>query len=117
MSNAASDPASIEHPMWSWLTKMGCRRRHELFILDEFDPEFYLIFDTSVDPETPESLGTCDILIQKTGVVPQESDSKYRVIANARRVTVLNFMYALGVSRFNEGTRKFLYEQNGVVRT
>lgn len=110
------DPASIEHP-WSWLSNMGCRRRGELFIFDEFDPEFYLIFDTSVDPETPESLGTCDILIQKTGVVPQESESKYRVIANARRVHVLRFMFALGVSRFSERTRQFLFEQNGVVRT
>jgi hypothetical protein len=116
MSNTANDPANIEHPMWSWLSKMGCRRRRELFILDEFDTEFYLIFDTSVDPETPESLGTCDILLSTPGEQPTALN-RVRLVANARRVDVLRFMFALGVSRFSERTQKFLYEQNGVVKT
>lgn len=102
--------------MYRFLSGLGARRRHEEFILDGFDGEFYLIFDTDYDPETPESLGTCDIYIADVGSPPMDSARRTRVVANCRRHQVMRFLFALGVERFSEATRKFLYESNSVIR-
>lgn len=99
-----------------FLAVMGCRRRGDNYILDEFDGEFYLIFDVSEDPETPDATGTCDIYIADVGAHPSDSQFKTRVVCNCTRFKVMRFMFALGLERFSQPTQRFLYESNSVIR-
>ena len=94
--------------MVEFLRNLGCYKRGDLFILDGFSPEFYLIFDTSYDPETPESLNTCDILVQSIGVHPKESKSKYCLVSNANTYDIVKFLRALGLDRFPKKTYNFI---------
>ena len=90
---------------------MGCRERRtstfRYFILDGFDTEFYLLFDASEDPETPEAKGSVDICIARVGEPPPGDN--VRVVENANNQGVMRFIFALGAHRFSEKTRKALY--------
>jgi len=92
---------------------MGCRERtrekSRYFILDGFSSEFYLLFDASEDPETPESAGTIDVLIAEIGSHPFESDSKFRIASNVGTRRLVQLMFALGVSEFGEKTQRALF--------
>ena len=99
-----------------FLSNLGARKRGDKYILDGFDGEFYLIFGVAEDPETPDATGTADIYIADIGSHPQDSETKTRVVTNDTRYKVLRFMLALGVERFSEVTRQFLYESNRVLR-
>ncbi len=100
-----------------FLTELGCRHRGERYILDCFDGEFYLMFDCEDNPEQPDHAGTCDIHVCRVGQSPLESSERLRVLCNCRRHQVMRFMFALGVERFSENTRNFLYAANSVIRT
>jgi len=88
-----------------FLRELGCYSRGDLFILDEFSSDFYLIFDTT---ETPESLNTCDICVQSVGVHPKESKSKYVLITNATTYDIVKFLKALGVDRLPKKAYNFI---------
>lgn len=104
--------------MAKFLVRLGCRkaRGHDWYILDGFRAEFYLLFDCDDDPETPDSVGTCDIHIARIGASPEESDQRFRVVCNARRHQVMRFMFALGPQQFSDQTKTALYELNNVLR-
>lgn len=88
-----------------WLTSIGCKRRHRTdFLIDEFDHEFYLRFDTNINEDNPNP-DTCDIHIVRTGELCTEGVC---VVSDATIHDVVRFMRALGVSRFNEKTRGLL---------
>lgn len=106
-----------EPPVWKLLRSIGAKKRRDYFILDEFDNEFFLKFDVAEDPETPAAKGTADILIYTTGSHPLDYDNGIRVISNASEAQIIRFLFALGVSRFSEHTRKALYERNRPIRT
>ena len=105
------------------MTELGARQHRgpsgmtDWWVLDEFDHEFYLGFNFEDDPETPEARYTCDIHLCYVGSSPQDSKDSFRVFANARGHHVLRFMFALGVSRFSEQTKKAMYAHHGVIRT
>lgn len=100
-------------PVVALLKAMGCRERNtslsRYFILDGFDNEFYLVFDASEDEEEPSSKGKVDILVAHIGSHPHDSESKMRVVTNASKQGIMRFMFAIGVSRFDEQVRKALY--------
>lgn len=99
-----------------FLTELGCRHRGDWYILDEFSHVFYLAFDCTSDYEHPDQSGTCDIFVCDVGCPVSESESRTCVVTNCRRHQVMRFMFALGVERFSEATRKFLYESSSVIR-
>lgn len=104
--------------MESFLTGLGAKRvrsNKDKYFLDGFDHEFYLIFDAEDNPERPDTAGTCNILISIPGEPP--GDIAIRLVADCTRHKVMRFMFALGVERFSESTRKFLYANNSVIRT
>ena len=101
--------------MSRFLLGLGARRRENYFVLDEFSSEFYLVFDMD-DPEDPNLAGTVDIYVADIGSHPKDSEAKTRVVTDCRRHQVMRFLFALGVERFSEETRKFLYESNTVIR-
>lgn len=110
-----------EPRLWGLLRALGCRRTSGRFILDGFDHEFYLLFDTDEDPDSPDvNPENCDIHLRVVGShpkdVPGDGTTGFRVVKNARESHVLRFMFALGVHRFSEETRKALYEHNRPVR-
>ena len=92
------------------LKGIGCRRRENKFILDEFDTNFYLIFDVEECSEAPETNGTCDILIAHVGSYPKDSATQIRIVLNCNENKVVRFLLALGVNRFNQSTQKYLNE-------
>lgn len=93
-----------------FLRELGCYSHNNLFILDGFNSDFYLIFDTTYDPEISGSKDTCDICVQSVGVHPKESKSKYVLVVNASIDDIRRFMVGLGVSRFSMRTQKALRE-------
>lgn len=110
---------TADESMRKFLVSLGatCRTRGRLFVLDGFDREFYLAFDAERDADDADSPpGTCDIYVVAVGEGPI-GGTKFRVLPNATRAKVMRFMFALGVERFGEPTRKFLYESNSVIRT
>lgn len=103
--------------MHKFLRELGCKKRGEYFILDGIGNEFYLLFDASDNPETPDLWGTVDIYLARIGASPNESCERLRAVADCRRHQVMRFMFALGVEIFSEATRKALYDANKIVRT
>ena len=98
-----------------WLFEFGVRRhRSGKLILDGFDCEFYLYFDDDPDDDRPEVLGTCDIHIVPIGRWPTEG---LRVVQDCNRPQVMRFLFALGVNRFSEKTKKALYAMSNPLRT
>lgn len=91
------------------------RRRPHHLLLDSFDHEFCIIFNFETDPETPESIGTCDIEI-----VPLPSDDiladAFRVVDNANKHGVLRFLAALGIQRFDDRVKSAFYEMTNPLR-
>lgn len=103
--------------MQNFLTELGCKRRNELFILDGFDFEFYLVFDLTWEEELgADKYGTVDILVSSTGEVPANTAPQMRIVADCTRHHVMRFLFALGVQRFSEKTKAFLYASNKVIR-
>lgn len=92
---------------------MGCRTSNrgktKYLVLDGFDSEFYLMFDASEDPETPEAKGKVDILVAEIGSSPHDSETKTRVAINVGAQRLKEFMFALGASRFSEQTQRALF--------
>lgn len=82
-----------------FLTALGCRKRGDRYILDGLNGEFYLIFNASDDPETPESLNTCDIIIAPVGSYPLESVGKMRIATNCGINRILKFLIAIGLDQ------------------
>ena len=84
------------------------RGRPDHLILDEFDCEFFLIFNFEEDPETPASHDTCDIQI-----VPLEAEDflaeSIRLVANAKQHDVMRLLAALGVQRFSDKVKTAYY--------
>ena len=105
-----------EHPLWRTLHKLGAIKRGDDFILDGFDREFYLRFDVGVDEDNPKP-GTCDIYVGRVGHSPKDSDHQFRLIADARESHVMRFIFALGINRFSDATRKSAYAMYSIVRT
>jgi len=102
------------HRMHEWLILLGARQQRisrDRYVLDGCDPEFYLIFDTSVDPETPASHGSVDVLVCQL-----HSDKPCRIIANAKEHGVMRLLFALGISRFSEQTKQVLYAMSNPLR-
>lgn len=102
------------------LTGIGCRKREEQYsgkkyILDGFDGEFYLIFDATICEDDPKP-GAVDIILAKPGEHPNESAFQTRVIADANEHQIKRFLYALGVSRLPEKTRRHLHATTVIVR-
>lgn len=106
--------SKYEPPLWNTLAKLGAKKRHysDSFILDGFCGDFYLRFDCTLCEDDPKE-NTCDVLVHAVNC----DDSGIRVIADAREMHVLCFLFALGISRFSEATRNAAYELNGVIRT
>jgi hypothetical protein len=103
------------------LTGIGCRKHEsqyggKKYILDGFDSEFYLIFDATLCEDKPKP-GTVDIILAEPGEHPNETAFQTRVISDAGESGIKRFLYALGVHRFSERTRKYLHESNLIVRT
>lgn len=97
--------------MLKTLADLGCRRvrgNEDNFILDGFDGEFYLRFDASDDPERPETIGTCNIMVCRPGESPNESSHQICLMSDCTRYIVLDFLLTLGASRFNPKTRDYL---------
>lgn len=99
---------------FQFLKDCGLKKRRDRYILDEFDSEFYLIFDTADDPETPTSIGTVDILIQKTGESP--FDPSIRIVADANMHGVMRVLAALGIQRFNDKVKTAYYQMGNPLR-
>lgn len=102
---------SYEYPLWRTLHEMGARRRDTDFILDGFDNEFYLRFDVAIDQDDPKP-GTCDVYVLTT-----MDASGIRILRDVRESQVLRLMFALGVERFSEATRRALYDSNNIIRS
>lgn len=101
--------------MDKFLRSLGCKKRKNYYILDGFSSEFYLLFDADL-PEDPNKAGTVDIHVCHPGSSPGESAERIRVLADCRRHQVMRFLFALGVERFNEETKKALYAANSIIR-
>lgn len=92
-----------------WLRRIGCRpRRHKRWILDGFDPQFFLEFDLEEGGE----IGTADVLI----VDLQEKAEPIRIMSDAKRHGIMRLLFAMGVDRFSEQTRKVLYEMSNPLK-
>ena len=105
---------NADESMAKFLTGLGARRRGHKYILDGFGAEFYLMFDA--EPAEGSPAGTVHLHIAKVGASPNESSERICVLMNCTRHQVMRFMFALGVDRFSEKTKKFLYESNRVIR-
>lgn len=98
---------------------VGCTKPECWFLLDLIGPEdleFSLAFDCTDNPEDAESSRTADVYIVQPHGHPRESTDRIRVLTNATEFKVMRFLFALGVDRFSEKTRKALYEHNRPVR-
>lgn len=96
-----------------WLTSLGCKRRHGTdFILDEFDHEFYLRFDTNINKDNPDTT-TCDIHVVRVDELCTEGIC---VVMDAKMHGVMRFLFALGVSRFSDKTKGVLYAMSNPLR-
>jgi hypothetical protein len=80
------------------------------YIVDEFDNEFYLILDCEDDPESPETHGTCDVL-----VVPYGAEA-IRLKANCDKYGVMRIFAALGIGRFPIKVKEAFYDANKILR-
>ncbi len=92
------------------------RGRPERLILDGFDSQCFILFDFEADPETPESLGTCDI-----GVVPLHCgdyslDDVIWLVSNAKLHGVMRFLAALGIQRFDDKVKTAFYSMTNPLR-
>ena len=97
-----------------FLCALGCRKRHTDYILDGFSSDMYLRFDAAEDRDNQNLTGTVDIHVVEPGDTPTQG---IRVLTDCRRHQVMRFMYALGIARFSEQTRKLLDESNSIIRT
>lgn len=80
--------------MYKFLWGLGARKRGTNFILDGFNSEFYLRFDTEKDIETPESAGTVDVYIVPVGpLIP----IGIRLLKNCSKEKVLQLMALLNI--------------------
>lgn len=107
------------------LTGIGCRKREsqdgsKKYILDKFSSEFYLIFDATLFDATlcddDPKPGTVDIILAKPGEHPNETATQTCIISDAKESGIKRFLFALGVHRFSEKTRKYLYASTLIVR-
>lgn len=108
---------SLTCELYGWVKQFTrpMRTRPTHLILDEFDSDFFLMFDFTDDPETPDSFTTCNIAI-----VPLHSEDwladAITVVDNASKHGVMRMMAALGVQRFNEKARTAFYALSNPLR-
>lgn len=81
-----------------FFNKIGASKRGYKYILDKLNTEFYIVFDTGPDPETPESIDTCDILAIGTGDFI-DNEHAIRLKANCDITSVKSFLVGLGIDR------------------
>lgn len=99
-----------------FLRDMGCQKRGELYFLDGFDEEFYLVFDTTAIEEHPND-GTASIYITRVGEPPRCNDvDHFRIVANANHYGIMRMMAAIGIQRFSEQTKTAYYRINNPLR-
>lgn len=114
----AVDAANQDHlPLIDFVKRFArsMRGRPERFILDGFDHEFYIVFNFEECPESPESVGTCDI-----HVVPLAAEDSLaaaiRVVADANKFGVMRFLAAIGIKRFNDRVKSAFYQTSNPLR-
>lgn len=71
-----------------FLSELGAYRRQDYYILDQLDPEYYLLFDCN-EGGIPN---TCDIFVCKPGISPSEYNKRICLISNANEQKVKDFL-------------------------
>lgn len=88
------------------LAAIATKQRGHRYIIDGLEnyEDWYLWFDAELDEENPKH-GTCDIHLQRIGTSPKDADSGFRVVADANRFKVMQFLQVIGVDHLPEKSK------------
>ena len=103
----------MTHRMHDWLILLGTRKFGTKYVLDGIDPEFCLYFDADECLDNPDAVGTVDVLL---GFPSHPEYERVRILADANEPKVMRLLFALGVSRFSDKTKRVLYSMSNPLR-
>lgn len=84
-------------------------------ILDGFGADFFILFDTEEDPESPSTIGTVNIAVCPLLADDFLADS-ICLVMNANKFGVMRFLAAMGISRFDDRVKTAFYQTSNPLR-
>ncbi len=93
------------------LQALCTKRRARKYIIDGLlnHEGWYIWFAAELDCRDPKH-GTCDIYIQKCDPMDNDFDSVFRVVKDANRLMVIQFLQAIGVNYLPEKAKNAFYK-------